>query len=154
MTIAEGEQMMMMTNCKPSLRKPIAIWINPEKKAKNNTSSTLLTVVPDLVPGIVPTLEATMRETMAVGPTLTSLEVPNMAYIKRHMKLEYSPYCKARFHCHEQQIADCQAIITWAGTMAMLDAYARHCGTSMRPTVMPERRGVRSRLLLRFARNC
>ena len=69
------------------------IWIRPAKKAKNNTSSTLLTVVPDLVPGIVPTLEATTSERMAVGPTLMSREVPKMAYMKRQMKLVYSPYC-------------------------------------------------------------
>ena len=39
---------------------------------------------------------ATRRDTMAVGPTETSFEVPRKKYIKDPMKDEYNPYCLER----------------------------------------------------------
>lgn len=37
--------------------------------------------------------DSVRRERMAVGPSVTSLLVPNSMYIKHPMKAEYRPYC-------------------------------------------------------------
>ena len=58
----------------------------------------------------------TIRDIIAVGPSVTSFDVPRRVYKKTPMKLEYKPYC--------------------TGSPAKL-AYASDCGITVKATVSP-----------------
>lgn len=67
----------------PRWRSPIANWMQPERKARRMAKA-----------GSWNAQEDTNRDMMAVGPSVTSLEVPKRQQMKQPMKEEYRPYCK------------------------------------------------------------
>lgn len=98
-------------NCtrKPRLSSPKPSTTHPTKNADRMANAG-----PRLA-----TWTCTISDMMAVGPIVTSLQLPNKAYTKHPMKAEYNPY--------------------W-GSSPATTAYAMPCGITVSPTVNPATR--------------
>jgi hypothetical protein len=65
----------------PNLRNPRTLIMIPVRKVSKTTNAGPLFACSEVINAI-----------MAVGPTVMSLQLPNIKYMKQPMKAEYKPY--------------------------------------------------------------
>ena len=71
----------------PKWNIPINVWTTPQANDKKTA------YVGSPIPLGEVANAAVIKDIMAVGPSVISLEVPKIVYIKQPMKAEYNPYC-------------------------------------------------------------